>query len=208
MNGGLEQAVEPTIGELRKEGVEEIEVRGEDIPMLTAFYLSQGRRVVGITGSDLYTNYLLSPDYSAVQGGRKPSPAVTLEVLCREETINPRAVFGKPALCVMTRKGTGIEGGLRDPLIVANQKYAWIAAKFIAEMARAGFLQNNVRTMYLAGKTEVAGRDMGAAMVIDIVNEGTTSKRYGWEVLGKPLFLSDIIVIGSAARIGLQGYAR
>jgi len=69
-----------------------IEARGEDVPFLMGQFEGNNKRVIGLTGEDLYNEYILK------QGTNN------LKVIKKIEWTDPEAFFGKPACAFLDQK--------------------------------------------------------------------------------------------------------
>ena len=87
-NGGEFTRVDESVGAL-----EIISARGEDVPQRVDDCLLRGEVAYGLTGDDLFDEYMLGADDSP------------LGVLNTYDWFDPNAQFYRPALCLLNREG-------------------------------------------------------------------------------------------------------
>ena len=158
-----------------------IEMRGEDIPEIVSKFLKENKKSIGITGEDLFKEYLLkSFDKTVVE-------------LKRISWIDESFLFKKPTLCLLGSKDKKFEDLPKNLKICINAKYKNIAKKYFLN-----FYENKGYTfdkIYLYGATEELFNEKIVDIVIDVVCTGNSAKKSGLEIY-LPLFYSDIVIIG------------
>ena len=157
-----------------------IEVRGEDVPLIVCSLLKNGKKVVGITGEDLFREFILENKNSGVEVSR---------VLAWEDE---ECIYGKPTLCLLGKRGLKIEEMPREVKVCINKKYSKIAKKYLSRLEDKGF---RFEKIYLSGATEEAFAEGIADLVIDIVYSGKSAEESGLVVYDK-IFSSDIVILG------------
>jgi len=153
-----------------------IEVRAEDIPRI----LDSDSSLIGITGEDLFKEYILE-NYSS-----------KLKILEKILWKDGNAVFGKPALCLLGRKDKTILE-LKNKLIRVgiNKKYGAISKRYLNTLEREGY---KFEKIYFSGSTEEIFQLGLIDLVIDIVYSGGSAKSAGLEIYDK-IFESDILIL-------------
>ncbi len=158
-----------------------VEVRGEDVPDWLERYKKKGMRAIGLTGEDLYEEYY-----------QRRGCASELNVLQVIEWDDPKAMFGKPALCLMGPKGKSMPDPNQRLEIWIASKYRNISLTYLAELERKKYLFNRV---YVNGSVETGYTEGMADLVIDIVYTGSSLEKCGLEVLDV-IMRSNFLVIG------------
>lgn len=146
-------------------------VRGEDIPFLVDTFSG---KAVGVTGYDLYLEYVLKNTNSNINVDRT--------IVWDDEN----ALFRKPYLCLLGKSGTILKDG--DKVLV-NRKYENI---FDGYVNKKGI---KVRKIILNGSLEPTFCMGLSDFIVDIVYSGRSIKEYGLVVIEK-IIGSDIVVLG------------
>ncbi len=216
-NGGLKGVVSTTLKDMGVDylnfdridrdryKVENLEVylyRGEDIPKLVEeLYFEKKVKAIGFTGDDLYDEYMLRNPKSVVQ---------IIETI---DWIDGEALFQRPALCIMKRIGEKIEKEDTEKWNIAvNRKYELTSRKAIEEvrqiMAYADVCDGPIPPGFeellgfwpdirvYNGNTETTVAQGINDLCLEVVYTGDSVKRNKLEILGKPLRLSDFVLIG------------
>ena len=158
-----------------------LEVRGEDVPLFVSDLSKQGKSVIGITGEDLYKEFLLN---------NKDNNILVLEIIRWEDS---KCLFGKPTLCLLGPKDKQIENLPQKLRICINRKYQKLTNKYcVNKLVSSGY---EVEKIYVSGASEEMFLRKMVDLVIDIVYSGKSAEEAGLEVYEK-LFCSDIVVIG------------
>lgn len=152
------------------------EVRGEDVPYLVEKLLEAGKKVYGITGEDLYREFILSYN----------NPKVGII-----ERIPWKDLANKPSLCLLGQRGKKIDDIKGNVRIAINRKYKKLADEFIQKKKFPG----KVERLYFSGATESIFMSKIVDLVIDIVYSGKSAREAGLEVYEK-IFSSDIVILG------------
>ena len=159
-----------------------IQVRGEDVALMVSSLVKQGKKVIGITGEDLYREFILE---------NKNTKISIFEII---EWNDDSCMFGKPTLCLLGAQNK-LLGDLPKKLRVCiNKKYSKISKKYLARLEDKGF---RFEKIYLSGATEQTFVNNISDLVIDIVYSGKSAKEAGLDVYDK-IFSSDIVLIGGS----------
>ena len=158
-----------------------IESRGEDIPFIVEELSQNGKKVFGLTGSDLLREYQLSKYESK------------LFIVKTISWLDEKARFGKPTLCLLGPKGKNLEQLPKNLKVCINSKYKNLAKRYINVLENKGcrFVK-----IYLSGSTEAAYSNGLSELVIDIVYTGNSIKNANLEVYDK-IFESDFVIISA-----------
>ncbi len=157
-----------------------LEVRGEDVALFVFNLLKQGKKVIGITGEDLFKEFLLE---------NKNTGITVIKTISWEDQ---KCIFGKPTLCLMGTKEKKFDDLDKSVRVCINRKYSRIAKKYLSRLEDNGFC---FEKMYLSGATESAFKNNLVDLVIDIVYSGKSAEEAGLGVYDK-IFSSDIVLIG------------
>ena len=95
-NSGLEK-YKSILQEFKLNGKETINIRGEDIPQVISGLIKQGIKVIGITGEDLFKEYLIKNRNS------------NLKIIKRIIWDDSEFIFRKPTLCFLGPKEKNIQ---------------------------------------------------------------------------------------------------
>jgi ATP phosphoribosyltransferase len=177
-NSGLEFAREISSKYLAKET---IIVRGEDVPLFVLRLLGSNKKVIGITGEDLFKEFLLE------------NRSKDIKIIERVVWDDNSFVFNKPTLCLLGPKNRKIESLPKNLKICINRKYKELAKKYCTNI-----LENKgytIEKIYVSGGTEEFFVKGIADLVIDIVCSGKSADKADLVVYDK-LFESDIVVVG------------
>lgn len=157
-----------------------LEVRGEDVPLFVSELLQQNKNVIGITGEDLFKEFLLKNRNSG------------LELVRTIIWNDPTCIYGKPTLCLLGDKSKKLEFMERNLKVCVNKKYAKISKRYLSLWEARGFC---FEKLYLSGATESAFTNKLVDLVIDIVYSGKSAEEAGLAIYDK-IFSSDIVIIG------------
>jgi len=160
---------------------EVIKSRGEDVPCFVARMVDQGKKVIGITGEDLFAEFLLNNKDSGI------------EVIETIPWVDDNTMFGKPALCLLGPKDVEMKDLPKKLRICINKKYKMISDEFLAKMKYNERVE--FEKIYLSGSTEETFMEGISDLVIDIVYSGKSIEEAGLKVYEK-IFESDVVVIG------------
>lgn len=177
-NSGLRDKVDEI---LKRFSGEIVEVRGEDVPNFVAKFSKENKKVIGITGEDLFKEFMINN-----KGQR-------LEILDKINWKDDNFLFQKPTLCLLGPRGKILQDLGKNLRICINSKYKELAKKGIL-----GILENKgyrLEEIYVNGASEEFFTKGLADFVIDIVCSGKSAKGAGLEVYEK-IFSSDIVIIG------------
>lgn len=158
-----------------------IEVRGEDVPLIISKLVKQGKRAVGITGEDLFKEFLLK-NYNT-----------KIKILKRVTWKDKNFIFEKPTLCLLGPKNKKLENLGKNLRVCISSKYKELAKKYCTNL-----LENkgySFEKVYVSGSAEEFFYRGIVDLVIDIVCSGKSAEKVGLEVYDK-IFESDIVIIG------------
>jgi len=157
-----------------------IKLRGEDVPFIVEELSQNGKRVIGLTGSDLLKEYELA----------KYNTKIT--ILKRILWYDKEAMFSKPILCLLGPKDRKFEELPKNLKVCINSKYKNIAKKYLNLIECNGYTFEKI---YLSGSTEAAYFNELSDLVIDIVYTGASMRTANLQVYDK-IFESDFVVVG------------
>lgn len=179
-NSGLKEKSRQTLKEYDLLG-KIIEVRGEDVPLMVSNLIKQGKKVIGITGDDLFKEFLLE------------NRNVNIKILKRIVWENKNFVFEKPTLCLLGPKDKELNELNKKLKICINSKYKKFAKKYCNRLEKD--LGYSFEKVYASGATEEFFSNGIVDLVIDIVCSGRSAEEAGLRVYDK-IFSSDIVIIG------------
>lgn len=191
------------------------DIRGEDIPGRISALENDPLPVVGITGDDLFANFL-AKEYgrSDDEGGR--SKLLIDRLWLDGNGPYEYALFGLPALCLLGGEGMDIgtfanfysmdfKASKRDWQmgLLPNPK---LKGRTVAiprryrELIKSSLPDNGegIGFIPLEGKVDVTAARGGADYAIDIVVSGKTFRENGMGIFPRVLYLSDGVVLGNA----------
>lgn len=157
-----------------------IEVRGEDVPLWVSQLSAKGRRVVGLTGEDLFREYCLR------------ARTRKFRVLKRITWSDEAALFSKPCLCLLGPKEKSLNDLPSNATVCISSKYKQIAKRYLNLLEYKGF---SFLKLYVGGSVESSCAQGIADLAIDIVYTGSSMEKYGLRVFDK-IFESDFLIIG------------
>ena len=179
-NSGLKLKAEEILKKLGLVG-DIIVIRGEDIPCFVSKLFKDGKEVIGITGEDLFCEFILS-NYNS-----------QLEILERIKWEDDNYLFKKPTLSLLGPKDKRLEDFDKKLKVVVNCKYKKLAKKGILNRLEGkGYVFEKI---YVNGSSEEFFSQGVADLVIDIVCSGKSAREAGLKVYEK-IFESDIVLIG------------
>ncbi len=153
--------------------------KGEDIPFIVEELSRNGKKIIGLTGRDLFEEYALSRGKT------------NLKVIKTIHWGDKEALFGKPALCLLGPKGKALKDLPDNLKVCINIKYKNLAKKYLATLNG----NRNFSSIYLSGSTESAYTMGMSDLVIDIVYTGSSIREAGLDVYQK-IFESDFVIVG------------
>ena len=160
-----------------------LEFRGEDIPLVICSLAALNRKAIGLTGEDLFRDFLLK---------NRNSGLVMLKKVVWEY---PKALFGKPTLCLLGPKGKSLldfpKG--QELRVGISSKYKQLAKKYLNQLEGRGYV---FRKISVNGCCETAITAGLADLAIDIVYTGKSVLDAELEVYDR-VFTSDFVIIGS-----------
>jgi len=177
-NSGLKQRISNIIKQNNILG-EIIEIRGEDIPLFIDKFCEEGKEVIGITGEDLFKEYILKTRDS------------NLKAIKKIAWIDNSAIYNKPVLCLLGPKGKNLESLGKDLKVCINKKYIKISKKYLSRLEDKGL---RFKKIYFSGSTETAFERNICDLVIDIVYSGRSIKKAGLDIYDT-IFFSNIVII-------------
>ena len=180
-NNSLANYVDITLRYLGNPSKDRVVVsRGEDVPFIIEELSQNGKRIIGLTGRDLFKEYELSKDNTNI---------VVLKTINWDDQ---NAMFGKPVLCLLGPKGKKLEDLPKNLRVSINSKYKNLAKKYLNILEDKGY---RFAKIYLSGSTESAYCNGISDLVIDIVYTGSSMKNANLEVYDK-IFESDFVILG------------
>lgn len=179
-DGGEFIRVDESVGTL-----EIISARGEDVPQRVDDCLLRGEVAYGLTGDDLFDEYML---------GAGDSP---LGVLNTYDWFDPNAQFYRPALCLLNREGQ-IPDSSAMVSIAVNKKYELSSRQFLSQRFQSSKLQISI--VAYAGDTENTVAEGTHDWCIEVVYRGERSPASAMSKTGlkvaEVVRFSDISLIG------------
>ena len=179
-DGGEFTRTDESVGTL-----EIISARGEDVPQRVDDCLLRGEVAYGLTGDDLFDEYML---------GAGDSP---LGVLNTYDWFDPNAQFYRPALCLLNREGR-IPDSSAMVSIAVNKKYELSSRQYLSQRFQASKLQISIAAY--AGDTENTVAEGTHDWCIEVVYRGERSPASAMSKTGlkvaEVVRFSDISLIG------------
>ena len=197
-NSGLHEYVNNLLSEIGVSGggeftrtdesvgtLEIISARGEDVPQRVDDCLLRGEVAYGLTGDDLFDEYML---------GAGDSP---LGVLNTYDWFDPNAQFYRPALCLLNREGR-IPDSSAMVSIAVNKKYELSSRQYLSQRFQSSKLQISI--VAYAGDTENTVAEGTHDWCIEVVYRGERSPASAMSKTGlkvaEVVRFSDISLIG------------
>ncbi|MDE2706045.1 MAG: hypothetical protein OXI35_13325, partial [Gemmatimonadota bacterium] len=179
-DGGEFTRTDESVGTL-----EIISARGEDVPQRVDDCLLRGEVAYGLTGDDLFDEYML---------GAGDSP---LGVLNTYDWFDPNAQFYRPALCLLNREGQ-IPDSSAMVSIAVNKKYELSSRQFLSQRFQSSKLQISI--VAYAGDTENTVAEGTHDWCVEVVYRGERSPESAMSKTGlkvaEVVRFSDISLIG------------
>ncbi|MDO8480769.1 MAG: hypothetical protein Q7S65_03025, partial [Nanoarchaeota archaeon] len=152
----------------------------EDVPFYVRQLAEIGKNAIGLTGEDLFREFCLEE--------REPG----LQILRRISWKDEKALFGKPALCLMGPKGKRLEDLPKQLRVCVASKYPKLAKKYLNLLEDQGYA---FKKTYMSGAVEESFAQGLADILIEIVYTGKSMRENNLEVYEK-ILESDFLVIG------------
>ncbi len=179
-NRGLAAMVEYALSLHAPSGnIDRAYVRGEDVPFLANEVARGGRPLLALTGDDLLDEWLA--------GGGKLDERIIRRSIAWSD---PRARYGKPALCLIGPRGVEFPTQGRVQVALCT-KYENLARRYLRSLERPGL---RIEPIAISGTVEAALLYDVADFMIDIVATGTTIDRLGLDVRAV-IMKSDLAVL-------------
>ena len=179
-DGGEFTRTDESVGTL-----EIISARGEDVPQRVDDCLLRGEVAYGLTGDDLFDEYML---------GAGDSP---LGVLNTYDWFDPNAQFYRPALCLLNREGR-IPDSSAMVSIAVNKKYELSSRQYLSQRFQSSKLQISI--VAYAGDTENTVAEGTHDWCVEVVYRGERSPASAMSKTGlkvaEVVRFSDISLIG------------
>lgn len=179
-DGGEFTRADESVGTL-----EIISARGEDVPQRVDDCLLRGEVAYGLTGDDLFDEYML---------GAGDSP---LGVLNTYDWFDSNAQFYRPALCLLNREGR-IPDSSAVVSIAVNKKYELSSRQYLSQCFQSSKLQISI--VAYAGDTENTVAEGTHDWCIEVVYRGERSPASAMSKTGlkvaEVVRFSDISLIG------------
>ena len=177
-NSGLKKYKDLALSYLNNENSRILEVRGEDVPYWIE--LLRGKNAIGLTGEDLYREYILE------------NWETKLQIIKRITWEDNYALFGKPMLCLIGPKNKKLESMPKYLTVCISSKYKNIAKRYLNLLESKGY---TFKKIYVKGCVELTCSEGIADLVVDIVYSGSSLKKYGLKIFDK-IMGSDFLIIG------------
>ena len=161
--------------------------RGEDIPQRVDDCGHRGEVAYGLTGDDLFDEYILAAMHSP------------LAVLNTYDWYDPSAQYNRPALCLMNPTGELPSPGSKVSVAV-NKKYERTSRRYLSERFGASDVHCNVVTY--AGDTENTVREGTHDWCIEVVYRGEKSPDSAMVQTG--LKVAEIVRFSDISLIGRE----
>ena len=168
----------------KQDGLEIVLARGEDIPQRTDELICNQRSAFGLTGDDLFDEYMLS---QTLDGNISP-----LIVLNTYDWFDENAKYNRPALCLMNKTGN-FEDIPKNAKVAVNKKYENTSKVYLSKSYRLKNL--DLRIESYNGDTEKTVADGTNNCCIEIVYSGKTVEENDLEIVDIVRF-SDIVLVG------------
>lgn len=177
----MEEIATKQIAEIKKRFpcCEELRFRGEDIPTLVEEFSARGISAIGITGNDLFQEYL----------SKNPSNLAVLKTI---PWFDESFVFKKPCLCLLAPKEKELPK-TGKVCVAINKKFERLSENFLEKLGRNGL---QVETKTFNGNTELAVKQGLADFCVEIVCTGASLEEFNLKVIDR-FFESDLVLIGS-----------
>ena len=179
-------------GEFERSGhtggqLEILTARGEDVPQRVDDCGNRGEAAYGLTGDDLFDEYML---------GANNSP---LCVLNTYDWYDTAAQFNRPALCLMNATGELPESEAKVSVAV-NKKYELTSRRYLSERFGSSDVHCNVVTY--AGDTENTVKEGTHDWCIEVVYRGEKSNKSAIAKVG--LKVAEIVRFSDISLIGRE----
>jgi len=186
-NSGLKCKAEEIVKEYKYEKL--VEVRGEDVPLVVKRLIDRNKNVIGITGEDLFKEFLLNNKNS------------NIKIIERIKWDDNNYLFKKPVLCLLGQKNKELVDLPKEIKICINSKYKELAKKLCTNLLEnKGYI---IEKIYASGTTEEFFINSIVDLVIDVVCTGKSAEKYDLKIYDK-LFESDIVVVGNENKFELE----
>lgn len=167
--------------------LEILTARGEDIPQRVDDCEHRGEVAYGLTGDDLFDEYMLGASHSP------------LGVLNTYDWYDPTAQFNRPALCLMNPSGE-LPKSATAVSVAVNKKYERTSRRYLSERFGAAKVHCNVVTY--AGDTENTVKEGTHDWCIEVVYRGDKSTASTMSETG--LKVAEIVRFSDISLIGRQ----
>lgn len=165
--------------------LEILKARGEDVPQRVDDCVARGEAAYGITGDDLFDEYMLGVDHSP------------LGVLNTYDWHDAAAQFGRPALCLMNPTGE-LPDEKVSVSVAVNKKYERTCRRYLSERFAATDVDYSVATY--AGDTENTVKEGTHDWCIEVVYRGDRSSESAMAETG--LKVAEIVRFSDISLIG------
>jgi len=177
-NTGFKKIVENLRTTIISDKIDLLLFRGEDIPALVEEFSAKNLLVLGITGEDLYSEYLL-----------KVNNKSNLKIIRKGIWDDSAFIFRKPTLSLLLPKNKKL-ADFSVLKFAVNKKYRQLAMQFLQKKYSA-----MPEMLLFNGETEQAVKQGLAEACIDVVCTGKTAFDLGLYV-SETIFFSDFVLIG------------
>ena len=166
--------------------LEIISARGEDVPQRVEDCLLRGESAYGLTGDDLFDEYMLGTDDSELQ------------VLNTYDWFDPNAQFQRPALCLLNPKGK-IPDSPTKVSIAVNKKYELTSHQYLSQRSHDSNLQV-ISIVAYAGDTEDTVAEGTHDGCVEVVYRGESSPKSAISKAG--LKIAEVVRFTDISLIG------
>lgn len=167
--------------------LEILTTRGEDVPQRVDDCAHRGEVAYGLTGDDLFDEYMLGPNNSP------------LCVLNTYDWYDPAAQFNRPALCLMNASGE-LPKSKAQVSVAVNKKYERTSRRYLSERFGAEDVHCNV--VPYAGDTEHTVNEGTNDWCIEVVYRGEKSTESAMAKTG--LRVAEIVRFSDISLIGRE----
>jgi len=159
------------------------------VPLVVKRLIDRNKNVIGITGEDLFKEFLLNNKNS------------NIKIIERIKWDDNNYLFKKPVLCLLGQKNKELVDLPKEIKICINSKYKELAKKLCTNLLEnKGYI---IEKIYASGTTEEFFINSIVDLVIDVVCTGKSAEKYDLKIYDK-LFESDIVVVGNENKFELE----
>jgi ATP phosphoribosyltransferase len=179
-NQGLKEYKEKILAELKSLNSKILEVRGEDVGFWVDELSKIEKKVIGLTGEDLFKEYCLRQKENKIKTIRKI------------EWKDEKALFKKPVLCLIGSKYSSLEKMPKQLKVCIASKYKEIAKRYLNQLETKGYTFDKI---YANGSIETSIIAGISDLIVDIVYTGKSIEEAKLAIYDI-IFESNFLVIG------------